>query len=157
MGKELVPETLYSNELTRLCARENYIECMSCCFHKNQSRAYPELDDSRQRNHNLFLYYPPHLRLRHSSTHLLIFPMRATYPAHIFVDLILWANSIDYEVPHYVIVPVLLLSRNIQRHIFKHLAIKFSVLHGTTPCSLVNRHKCLGEICCFHIQDKGWS
>jgi hypothetical protein len=26
MGTELVPETLYSNELTRLCARENYIE-----------------------------------------------------------------------------------------------------------------------------------
>jgi hypothetical protein len=25
MGTELVPETLYSNELTRLCARENYI------------------------------------------------------------------------------------------------------------------------------------
>jgi hypothetical protein len=29
MGTELVPETLYSNELTRLCAREDYIE--SCC------------------------------------------------------------------------------------------------------------------------------
>jgi hypothetical protein len=27
MGTELVPETLYSNELTRLCAREDYIEC----------------------------------------------------------------------------------------------------------------------------------
>jgi hypothetical protein len=26
MGTELVPETLYSNELTRLCARENCIE-----------------------------------------------------------------------------------------------------------------------------------
>jgi hypothetical protein len=26
MGTELVPETLYSNELTRLCAREDYIE-----------------------------------------------------------------------------------------------------------------------------------
>jgi hypothetical protein len=26
MGTELVPETLYWNELTRLCARENYIE-----------------------------------------------------------------------------------------------------------------------------------
>ena len=26
MGTELVPETLYSNELTRLCARENYME-----------------------------------------------------------------------------------------------------------------------------------
>jgi hypothetical protein len=26
MGTELVPETLYSNELTRLCAWENYIE-----------------------------------------------------------------------------------------------------------------------------------
>jgi hypothetical protein len=26
MVTELVPETLYSNELTRLCARENYIE-----------------------------------------------------------------------------------------------------------------------------------
>jgi hypothetical protein len=26
MGTELVPETLYSNELTWLCARENYIE-----------------------------------------------------------------------------------------------------------------------------------
>jgi hypothetical protein len=26
MGMELVPETLYSNELTRLCAREDYIE-----------------------------------------------------------------------------------------------------------------------------------
>jgi hypothetical protein len=26
MGKEPVPETLYSNELTRLCAREDYIE-----------------------------------------------------------------------------------------------------------------------------------
>jgi hypothetical protein len=26
MGTELVPETLYSNELTRLCARENYIK-----------------------------------------------------------------------------------------------------------------------------------
>jgi hypothetical protein len=26
MGTELVPETLYSNELTRLCAREVYIE-----------------------------------------------------------------------------------------------------------------------------------
>jgi hypothetical protein len=25
MGTELVPETLYSNELTRLCAREDYI------------------------------------------------------------------------------------------------------------------------------------
>jgi hypothetical protein len=25
MGTELVPETLYSNEFTRLCARENYI------------------------------------------------------------------------------------------------------------------------------------
>ena len=25
MGTGLVPETLYSNELTRLCARENYI------------------------------------------------------------------------------------------------------------------------------------
>jgi hypothetical protein len=25
MGTELVPETLYSNELPRLCARENYI------------------------------------------------------------------------------------------------------------------------------------
>jgi hypothetical protein len=26
MGTELVPKTLYSNELTRLCAREDYIE-----------------------------------------------------------------------------------------------------------------------------------
>jgi hypothetical protein len=26
MGTELVPETLYSNELTRLCVREDYIE-----------------------------------------------------------------------------------------------------------------------------------
>jgi hypothetical protein len=26
MGTELVPEMLYSNEVTRLCARENYIE-----------------------------------------------------------------------------------------------------------------------------------
>jgi hypothetical protein len=26
MGTELVPETLYSNELARLCAREDYIE-----------------------------------------------------------------------------------------------------------------------------------
>jgi hypothetical protein len=26
MGTELVPDTLYSNELTRLCARENYIK-----------------------------------------------------------------------------------------------------------------------------------
>jgi hypothetical protein len=26
MGTELVPETLYSNELTRLCAREDYID-----------------------------------------------------------------------------------------------------------------------------------
>jgi hypothetical protein len=26
MGTELVPETLYSNELTRLCARDDYIE-----------------------------------------------------------------------------------------------------------------------------------
>jgi hypothetical protein len=26
MGTELVPETLYSNELTQLCAREDYIE-----------------------------------------------------------------------------------------------------------------------------------
>jgi hypothetical protein len=26
MGTELVSETLYSNELTRLCAREDYIE-----------------------------------------------------------------------------------------------------------------------------------
>jgi hypothetical protein len=26
MGTELVPETLYSNALTRLCAREDYIE-----------------------------------------------------------------------------------------------------------------------------------
>jgi hypothetical protein len=26
MGTELVPETLYLNELTRLCALENYIE-----------------------------------------------------------------------------------------------------------------------------------
>jgi hypothetical protein len=26
MGMELVPETLYSNKLTLLCARENYIE-----------------------------------------------------------------------------------------------------------------------------------
>jgi hypothetical protein len=26
IGTELVPETLYSNELTRLCAREDYIE-----------------------------------------------------------------------------------------------------------------------------------
>jgi hypothetical protein len=30
MGTELVPETLYSNELTRLCARENYIESCRC-------------------------------------------------------------------------------------------------------------------------------
>jgi hypothetical protein len=28
MGTELVPETLYSNELTRLCAREDYIEVL---------------------------------------------------------------------------------------------------------------------------------
>jgi hypothetical protein len=26
MGTELVPETLYSNELTRLCTQEDYIE-----------------------------------------------------------------------------------------------------------------------------------
>jgi hypothetical protein len=26
MGTELVPKTLYSNELTQLCAREDYIE-----------------------------------------------------------------------------------------------------------------------------------
>jgi hypothetical protein len=26
MGMELVPETLYSNELTRLCAQEDYIK-----------------------------------------------------------------------------------------------------------------------------------
>jgi hypothetical protein len=26
LGTELVPETLYSNELTRMCAREDYIE-----------------------------------------------------------------------------------------------------------------------------------
>jgi hypothetical protein len=33
MGTELVPETLYSNELTRLCALENYIEsCRRECF-----------------------------------------------------------------------------------------------------------------------------
>jgi hypothetical protein len=30
MGTELVPEMLYSNELTRLCARENYIESCRC-------------------------------------------------------------------------------------------------------------------------------
>jgi hypothetical protein len=30
MGTELVPETLYSNELTRLCAREDYIEPTRC-------------------------------------------------------------------------------------------------------------------------------
>jgi hypothetical protein len=29
MGTELVPETLYSNELTRLCAREDYIELIN--------------------------------------------------------------------------------------------------------------------------------
>jgi hypothetical protein len=28
MGTELVPKPLYSNDLTRLCARENYIEYM---------------------------------------------------------------------------------------------------------------------------------
>jgi hypothetical protein len=33
MGTELVPETLYLNELTRLCAREDYIEsCHSESF-----------------------------------------------------------------------------------------------------------------------------
>jgi hypothetical protein len=32
MGTELVPETLYSKELTRLCAREDYIDlCMFGC------------------------------------------------------------------------------------------------------------------------------
>jgi hypothetical protein len=29
MGTELVPETLYSKELTRLCAREDYIDDIS--------------------------------------------------------------------------------------------------------------------------------
>jgi hypothetical protein len=34
MGTELVPETLYSNELTRLCAREDYIAsvCLFVCL-----------------------------------------------------------------------------------------------------------------------------
>ena len=51
MGTELVPETLYSNELTRLCAREDYIEscrresfknctyvftCIHCTLHNNE-------------------------------------------------------------------------------------------------------------------------
>jgi hypothetical protein len=30
MGTELVPETLYSNELTRLCVREDYIKVIMC-------------------------------------------------------------------------------------------------------------------------------
>ena len=33
MGTELVLETLYSNELTRLCAREDYIEFTKYYFH----------------------------------------------------------------------------------------------------------------------------
>jgi hypothetical protein len=32
MGTELVPETLYSNELTRLCAREDYIETLPILY-----------------------------------------------------------------------------------------------------------------------------
>jgi hypothetical protein len=40
MGTEPIPETLYSNELTRLCAREDYIESYLFCLFLNLCSIY---------------------------------------------------------------------------------------------------------------------
>jgi hypothetical protein len=47
MGTELVPETLYWNELTRLCARENYIECVLCLTSSWRFSSHKKLVNSK--------------------------------------------------------------------------------------------------------------
>jgi hypothetical protein len=54
---ELVPETLYSNELTRLCAREDYIE--SC--HRESFKTYI--------SENVYMHLHLHMCMR-ACTHL---------------------------------------------------------------------------------------
>jgi hypothetical protein len=71
MGTELVPETLYSNELTRLCAREDCIEsCRRKSFktYNNMIHHLMISEVSKAKGCSLDKFWPPSLRDTHCRT-----------------------------------------------------------------------------------------
>jgi hypothetical protein len=69
MGTELVPETLYSNELMRLCAREDYIESCRRESFKTYIKWRTQQDGLRKATNNLNQSPPPVDLCIHSRPH----------------------------------------------------------------------------------------